>query len=99
MTMFTGSRYRLLEPLQVTTADEEEAFCHQLRKTTLGTLLGSRRYTTQAGDTMESLAFEAYGDATKWYIIADANPQVFFPLDLEVGVEIVIPPKSFAELR
>jgi nucleoid-associated protein YgaU len=48
---------------------------------------------------MESLAYRRYGDANKWYVIADANPEIFFPLDLEAGNVIRIPPKTVAALR
>ena len=30
-------------------------------------------YTLNAGDTMESIAFQVYGDSSLWYLIADAN--------------------------
>ena len=30
-------------------------------------------YTLQAGDTLESIALQVYGDAGLWYLIADAN--------------------------
>lgn len=33
--------------------------------------LGS--YTLQAGDTLESIALQIYGDSSLWYLIADAN--------------------------
>jgi hypothetical protein len=45
---------------------------------------------------METLAVLFYSDARKWYIIADANPEIFFPLDLEVGINLTIPPRTYA---
>ncbi|WP_193392324.1 LysM peptidoglycan-binding domain-containing protein, partial [Legionella shakespearei] len=30
-------------------------------------------YTVQAGDTLESIALQVYGDSSLWYLIADAN--------------------------
>lgn len=30
-------------------------------------------YTIKAGDTLESIAFQIYGDSSLWYLIADAN--------------------------
>jgi len=97
MTIFSGSRYRIEKPIQVQTA-EGTSICHKLRKTTVEPPLGSKRYTTKAGDTLESLAFERYGNANKWYIIADVNPHVFWMFDLMAGQDIIIPPKSYAEL-
>lgn len=97
MPIFSGSRYRFEEPIQVESA-EGTNLSHRLRKTTVDPPQGSRRYTTRAGDTFESLAFERYGNANKWYVIADVNPQVFWMFDLIAGEDIIIPPKSYAEL-
>ncbi|MDE2343520.1 MAG: LysM peptidoglycan-binding domain-containing protein, partial [Betaproteobacteria bacterium] len=33
----------------------------------------SNEYTVQAGDTLQSIAQDVYGNATLWYVIADAN--------------------------
>lgn len=99
MTIFYGSRYRLTIPIQIQDSDGEYNSVFPLRKTTIDPPTGSKRYTTQAQDTFESLAFRFYSDANKWYILADANPQIFWPLDLESGVEIIVPPRSYAELN
>ncbi len=99
MTIFRGSRYRLESPIQSIAADGSVESHPPLRRTTIETEPDFKRYKTQAGDTMESLAFSKYGDGNKWYIIADANPQVFWPLDLEVGVAIVLPSAVYAEMN
>lgn len=52
----------------------------------------SSRYTVQAGDTLEAIALQVWGDASFWYLIADANG-----LDgtepLAAGMSLVIPNK------
>lgn len=95
MSLFRGSRYRLTSTIQNTDADKQVNSVHVLRKTTVipGT---TRPYTTVAGDTLEKIAEREYGDANKWYVLADANPEVFWPLDLLEGVVIRIPTRSFA---
>lgn len=50
-----------------------------------------QKYTVQIKDTIESLAAQIYGDPSLWWRIADINPQVQFPLDLEPGMIIRIP--------
>ena len=35
--------------------------------------VGLQNSTLNAGDTMESIAFQVYGDSSLWYLIADAN--------------------------
>ena len=40
------------------------------------------RHTVRDGERLDLLSFKYYGDATKWWQIADANPQEPFPPDL-----------------
>ena len=96
MTIHQNSRYRFRNILQVVDETGKTNYIHKIRKTTIGTLSGSRIYKTKSGDTMETLAVLFYSDARKWYIIADANPEIFFPLDLEVGINLTIPPRTYA---
>lgn len=51
---------------------------------------GHRRRTVQPGDTLPLIAFEEYGDATQWRIIADANG-LSNPSKLEPGIDLAIP--------
>lgn len=46
-----------------------------------------------AGDTYWDLAKKYYGDATKWRLIADANPGLS-PRGLTIGVTLTIPPAN-----
>lgn len=48
-------------------------------------------YTTKQGDTMESIATRYLGSPLRFWEIADANPQVKFPLDLGVGTLLRLP--------
>ena len=61
---------------------------------TLGT------YTLQAGDTMESIALQVYGDSSLWYLIADANgisdrnATVGRDGELHIGQRLNLPPAA-----
>lgn len=49
------------------------------------------RYVVRDGDRLDLLAFTAYGDSTRWWIIADANPEED-PLRLErTGTTLAVP--------
>lgn len=99
MTIFNGSRF-LFKPLKNgVTPDGENIRYHPLQPTTDWNRDGYQTYVTKARDTFESMASKFYGDGNKWYIIADANPEVFYPLDLKAGVQIFIPPLSKANLQ
>ena len=48
-------------------------------------------HTVKEGETIQSIAFQYYGDSGYWVIIADYNA-VYNPfLDLEEGLELLIP--------
>jgi phage tail protein X len=81
------------------TAEGELIRYHPLQPTTDWDTEDYEPYITKAGDTFESLAFRFYADGNKWDVLADANPQIFWPLGLPSGVEIKVPPLSKANLR
>lgn len=55
-------------------------------------------YTLQAGDTLERIALQVYGDSSLWYLLADANgisdknAQVGSSGQLHIGQRLNIPP-------
>jgi nucleoid-associated protein YgaU len=48
-------------------------------------------YIVRQGDTLEAIAARQYGNMRRYWEIADANPQVQFPLDLVMGQAIRLP--------
>ena len=40
---------------------------------------------------MHLYAQDRFGDAEKWWIIADANPQIRYPLDLKINSLVYLP--------
>lgn len=57
---------------------------------TSGALEASRTHRIVAGDTLASLAWREYGDATAWRAIAQAN-DIDDPMRLPAGTELLIP--------
>jgi Contractile injection system tube protein/LysM domain len=51
---------------------------------------GQGVHTVQDGDSLPSIAYRAYGDATRWRAIADAN-DVDNPLHLRRGAPLMLP--------
>lgn len=49
------------------------------------------RYTTVQGDRWDTVAFKAYGDATKYSAIAEVNPTVPKNVVIPSGVVLNIP--------
>jgi len=98
MTIFSNSRYRNIDTLQIDLVGGDSVAVYELRPTTVYPEEGLRIYTTRAGDTFEKLADLLFGDGNKWYVLADLNPQIFWPLDLVAGVQIALPTKVFAAM-
>ena len=48
-------------------------------------------YTVVQGDRMDTIANNLYGVPDYWWMIANANPEIFYPDDLVVGSIIRIP--------
>lgn len=48
-------------------------------------------YQVKDGDRMDTIAYRFLNDSSKWWQIADANPEVFYPDSLQSGSIIRIP--------
>ncbi|MGW4164745.1 CIS tube protein [Streptomyces sp. NPDC004788] len=57
---------------------------------TSGALSARRTHRTVSGDSLASLAWREYGDATRWRVIAEANA-VDDPMRLRPGTELLLP--------
>jgi copper chaperone CopZ len=79
--MFTkGSRYQNLDESSPANAAGERLRGKNLRYTP--DTAGSYQHTVREGDRLDLLAYKYYGDATRWWLISDANPEQLFPTDL-----------------
>lgn len=50
-----------------------------------------KQYMVKETDNIQLLSFFAMQDPTKWWIIANANPHIRYPLDLKMGDMIHLP--------
>src|SRR5262249_5322347 len=75
-----GSRYRSLPESSPVDANGERLRGKDLRL--IPDTPGQFLHTVRQGDRLDLLAFKYYDDATKWWQIADANPQEPLPSDL-----------------
>lgn len=101
MTIFHGSRYEF-EPLDRVKNPEGNAnltiFPRSLQAKYNNTSFTFAQYIVKEGDRMETLAYQYYGQPQLWWLIADANPEVFHPEDdLMPGSVLRIP--SYRPLR
>jgi nucleoid-associated protein YgaU len=48
-------------------------------------------YTTVYGERLDQIAGRVFGDPTRWWEIADLNPEVSFPGDIPAGTTLRVP--------
>ncbi len=87
---FEGSRYIKVADITLTEADGGTRTIKAAREPV--TAAGAMNYQVREGDRLDSLAQRFYRNPRKWWLIADANPQLLW-LDelLQPGQIIVIP--------
>jgi len=96
--MFVGSKFARVKVSNTVSFDGSNVGLFELSSTTVKPQNAVETYSVKAGDTFESIAAKYLGSGTKWYILADMNPHIFWPLDLKAGDRIVIPSKAQAFL-
>lgn len=84
-----GDPIRAFVDLELAQADDSSPPGQAQNPTTRGTA-GLRSHIVQDGDSLHSIAYECYGDATRWRTIAEAN-EVDDPLRLRRGTSLSIP--------
>jgi hypothetical protein len=83
-----GEPIRAEVTMALTEAEQSEVAPSQ--NPTTKALAGLGVHTVKDGDTLQSIAYRTYGDATRWRAIADAN-DIDNPLHLRRGRSLVLP--------
>jgi hypothetical protein len=84
-----GDPIRAFVDLELAQADDSSPPGQAQNPTTRGTE-GLRSHIVQDGDSLHSIAYESYGDATRWRAIAEVNG-IDNPLRLRRGSSLSIP--------
>jgi hypothetical protein len=84
-----GEPVRAFVDLELAQA-EETSPPGKAQNPTTRAITGLRAHTVRDGDSLQSIAYHAYGDATRWRPIAEANG-IDNPLRLRRGSELTIP--------
>ena len=71
-------------------ADETRA---PLQNPTSGTRKRDRLHEVKPGETLDRIAYQAYGDSTVWRVIADRN-RIMDPLRLRTGTRLILPERE-----
>src|SRR5215213_3365409 len=81
-----GEPARALVDLELTQSEQAQAG----QNPTTRAIAGMKVHTVTDGDSLQSVAYRNYGDATRWRTIAEANG-IDDPLSLRRGHELTIP--------
>ncbi len=84
-----GDPMRAFVDLELAQADDSSPPGQAQNPTTRGTA-GLRSHVVQDGDSLQSIAYESYGDPTRWRVIAEANG-IDDPLRIGRGTALSIP--------
>jgi nucleoid-associated protein YgaU len=87
--IFEGSRYSRSPVLRVT--DDDGKVYPAIYGGVFNAPSGFLYHNVVDGDRLDNLAYRYYKDATLWWFIANANPEIFYPEDLKPGQIIRIP--------
>lgn len=86
-----GSRYTNALAVQVTTANGRELWAVYASPTFARRNVTYRYQTAVQGDRFEVLAAREYGNPLLWWVLAQANPEIFYPDEIPTGTVIRIP--------
>jgi hypothetical protein len=89
-TLFDAQGVPVRATLDVTFQEYKDAKEKKKQNPTSGGEGGERLWTVKPGDTLDWIAFQEYGDATLWPLIARAN-RLTFVRRLVPGTTLVIP--------
>lgn len=84
-----GEPVRAFVDLELAQA-EDTAPAGKAQNPTTRAIAGLRSRTIQDGDSLPAIAYDAYGDATRWRVIAEANG-IDDPMRLRRGTSLMIP--------
>ena len=87
MSVFSGSRY-IHTPIY---ARRGQQYIFDIRNKYEFNLENADYYTVVQGDTIDGIAYKAYGNANLYWAILDSN-KLMSELDLVPGMVLVIPP-------
>lgn len=86
-----GSRYAASVSVQVRTADGRALWAVYPNPTISRRMMVFRYQTAVLGDRFDVLAAKEYGDPLRWWVLAQANPEIFYPDEIPAGTVIRIP--------
>jgi hypothetical protein len=89
--IYEGSRYENETVVRITDASGVSQPAIYVRPDIDAATFRYQLYAVQDGDRLDNLAATFFGDPEFWWVIARANPEVFYPSNLSPGMLLRIP--------
>lgn len=86
-----GSRYAESISVEVATADGTNRWAVYAPRIRFRKTVTYRYRTARQGDRFDLLAAREYGDPLLWWVLARANPEIFYPDEIPAGIVLRIP--------
>jgi nucleoid-associated protein YgaU len=86
-----GSRYTQARVVRVTLGDGTFQWAVLSERTSVSQQVTYQYRTAKQGDRFDILAAREYGNPLLWWVLARANPEVFYPEEIPPGAVIRIP--------
>lgn len=103
MPVSKNSRYLRVPRISVEDATRGQGMAYEQRDTTVFEAdfpKGTVSVQVMAADDFPTIARRYLGTQFRWWMLADMNPDVFYPLDLTDGARVNVPPaRSISRFR
>lgn len=94
-TYFSAAGVPLRAKATLNLMQYQDEASYPLQNPTSGTRKLDRMHLVQPGETLDRIAYTAYGDATRWRVIAERN-RIADPLRLRPGTRLILPEREAA---
>lgn len=72
-------------------SSQDESIIVGVPRTDTSRFVDFTTYTLKYGERLDQVAARLYGDPTRWWEIAEINPEVSFPAGVEAGTVLRVP--------
>lgn len=86
-----GSRYEQASLVKVQQADGTYTYAVYTTRQTEAVAVTYTQLVIVGGERLDTIAHQVYGDASLWWVLARANPEIIYPDDVLPGTVLRIP--------
>lgn len=88
---YPNSRYANVSPVRLPHAVRGMVLALSFRLPDRGSGIREKPFQVGKDEALDLISYDHYGSTFEWHRIADRNPSVFWPLDVQTGDVLAIP--------